>query len=225
MTRIVKDPTERKNEILDAAEELFMAKGYDATSVKDIISKVGVAHGLFYYYFSSKEDVLNAVVERYWDAISKELMTIAHDKDIGPVEKIEKIFLQGVLMKEKKMNILSNVVKSENPLLINKVIKYGIDMFVPILAIPVKEGVELGIFEVEYPEYVLEMHFIGTSYSLDIESLKEGIEPYRTKLLLMFDMLERMLGAKKGTFYNIKDIIIKMTDDILDKYYKDFIKK
>ncbi len=49
MVRISKDPEERKNEIVDAAEELFVTKGYEKTSISDIVKKVGVAQGLFYY--------------------------------------------------------------------------------------------------------------------------------------------------------------------------------
>ncbi|HOP09242.1 MAG TPA: TetR/AcrR family transcriptional regulator [Candidatus Methanofastidiosa archaeon] len=225
MARTVKDPEERRNEILDAAEELFVTKGYEATSIKDIIKKIDVAHGLFYYYFSSKEDVLNSIVIRYWDTISKRLSEIACDENKGPVEKIEEMFLEGVLMKKERMDILSNVLRTDNPLFMNKIIRYGIDMFVPILVVPVKEGIRQGIFHVDYPEYVLEMHFIGSSYSFDVHSLREGFDQYKIKLILMFDMLERMLGAKDGTFNNIKSIMGSMVDEIIEKYYSDFLNK
>jgi len=44
----------RVEEILDAAEALFTQKGYDATSIKDIIDAVGIARGTLYHHFSSK---------------------------------------------------------------------------------------------------------------------------------------------------------------------------
>ena len=62
--RIVKDATERKNEILDAAEELFAAKGYDATSTGDILERVGIARGTLYYHFQSKEEILDALMHQ-----------------------------------------------------------------------------------------------------------------------------------------------------------------
>ena len=45
MARITKDPVVRRNEIIDAAEELFYSVGYDETSVSDIVKSIGVAQG------------------------------------------------------------------------------------------------------------------------------------------------------------------------------------
>ena len=69
MARITKEYYERKNEILDAAQELFLTQGYEKTSVDNIIKKVGVAKGTFYYYFKSKEDLLDKLVKRMTDKI------------------------------------------------------------------------------------------------------------------------------------------------------------
>ena len=56
--RISKDYDVRKNEILDMAQKLFFEMGYEQTSVSNIIDAVGVAKGTFYYYFKSKEELL-----------------------------------------------------------------------------------------------------------------------------------------------------------------------
>ena len=62
--RIVKEADERKNEILDAAARLFMEKGFDRTSANDILAAVGIAKGTLYYHFKSKEDIMDALIER-----------------------------------------------------------------------------------------------------------------------------------------------------------------
>ena len=64
MVRITKDPQVRMTEILDAAEELFYVRGYHETAVSDIVKSNGVAQGTFYYYFKSKEEVLEALINR-----------------------------------------------------------------------------------------------------------------------------------------------------------------
>lgn len=61
--RVSKDPAVRRREILAAASKLFASKGYEATSVEDIVSQVKVAKGLFYYYFPKKESLLPAIAE------------------------------------------------------------------------------------------------------------------------------------------------------------------
>ena len=65
MARIVKEADERRNEILDAAETLFTEKGYSKTTIIDILNQVGIAKGTFYYYFKSKEEVMDAIIERF----------------------------------------------------------------------------------------------------------------------------------------------------------------
>ena len=63
--RIVKKPEERRAEMVAAASKLFARQGFVRTSVAEIVSAVDVAKGLFYYYFTTKDDMVKAVVEGY----------------------------------------------------------------------------------------------------------------------------------------------------------------
>ncbi len=91
MTRISKSPHERRKELLDTALELFMKNGYENTSVGDIVSKLGVAQGLFYYYFKSKEEVYRAALEQYTDEFTAKLQTTILDASIPLVGRIEAV--------------------------------------------------------------------------------------------------------------------------------------
>ena len=53
---------ERKQQLLDAAERLFAARGYAATRISDICAAAGVAKGLFYWYFPTKESLFEELV-------------------------------------------------------------------------------------------------------------------------------------------------------------------
>ncbi len=75
MMRISKSPQERKTEIIEAALELFLENGYEGTSVSMIVSRVGVAQGLFYYYFKSKEDVFQSAMEHYTDHLVEDIIS------------------------------------------------------------------------------------------------------------------------------------------------------
>ena len=61
----VKDTEERRNEFIDAAEKLFKQNGVVDTTVNAIVREMNVAKGLFYYYFKSKDDVIDAICEKY----------------------------------------------------------------------------------------------------------------------------------------------------------------
>lgn len=63
--RIVKNPADRKQEILDAAIRVFANKGYEKTSITDIAKEINVSQGLCYRYFPSKESMYDAAVEEY----------------------------------------------------------------------------------------------------------------------------------------------------------------
>ena len=63
--RIVKNPDERKQEILDAAVRVFAKKGYEKTSITDIAKEIGISQGLCYRYYASKEEIYDAALDKY----------------------------------------------------------------------------------------------------------------------------------------------------------------
>ena len=67
MPRITKEPAERRQEIIDTAMRLFYEKGYERTSITDIAREMGVAQGLCYRYFASKESIFDTALEQYAD--------------------------------------------------------------------------------------------------------------------------------------------------------------
>ncbi len=95
MTRVVKARDVRREELLDAALRLFADRGYHDTSVQAVTDAAGVAKGLFYHYFDSKEDLLDDLAVREADRIFAEVYA-AHDETSGtPLEQLA--FLLGML--------------------------------------------------------------------------------------------------------------------------------
>ena len=85
--RVVKKPEERRAEMVAAASRLFANQGFVRTSVAEIVSAVDVAKGLFYYYFTTKDDMVKAVVEGYCAYLGDRAMKIA-DAPLTAKEKI-----------------------------------------------------------------------------------------------------------------------------------------
>ena len=84
--RITKDPQERKQEILETAMRLFQEKGYEKTSISDIAKAIGVAQGLCYRYFPSKEVLFDEVVDQY-ATMQVQALSATVKKDIPPHQK------------------------------------------------------------------------------------------------------------------------------------------
>lgn len=69
----------RRRELLDAARELFAAKGFEQTNVSDIAARAGVSQGTIYWYFKSKDDLLMAVFEDWLSGLAQDYVTIVSE--------------------------------------------------------------------------------------------------------------------------------------------------
>ncbi len=74
---------ERRNEFVDAAEKLFKENGIVDTTISSIVKEMNVAKGLFYYYFKSKDDVIDAISEKY-NEVFNEMMNASMDHSDYP---------------------------------------------------------------------------------------------------------------------------------------------
>ncbi len=78
----------KRAQILDAAEALFFERGYDRTSVQDILDVLGMSKGGFYHYFDAKDSVLRAVIERRMQGRLDKLTSELYDSRRGPVDRL-----------------------------------------------------------------------------------------------------------------------------------------
>ena len=128
MARISKDPEERRIEIIKAAERLFNEKGFSNTAVSDIVKSIGVAQGTFYYYFKSKDDVFNAIVEKFLDESMAGITEIAKHEKLGTREKIELVLEKGLELIENNEGVISYLHTKGNMDLHEKVEKSSLSI-------------------------------------------------------------------------------------------------
>ena len=67
--------------LLETATQLFSENGYEATGVRDILQACGVSTGSFYHFFSSKESIFEAVIERYLQGYTERIGSIFTNED------------------------------------------------------------------------------------------------------------------------------------------------
>jgi TetR/AcrR family fatty acid metabolism transcriptional regulator len=82
-------PEERRRQILDAAVRAFAQKGYHACRVSDIATEAGVAYGLVYHYFESKEAVLEAIFRETWTMMLTAIEAVEQSEP-SPREQVRK---------------------------------------------------------------------------------------------------------------------------------------
>lgn len=196
--RIIKEAEERKNEILDAADELFGQKGFDGTSTGDILEKVGIARGTLYYHFKSKEDIMDALIERYNRQLISAAKTIAEDRSLSVYERIPRTILALNVEHSSGKEIIEQMHKPQNALMHQKTQHAIVRGITPIFAELVNEGIEQGLFYTPFPYESMEMliTYSNTVFDSDWEMTAEE----RSKRVQAFVYnMERLFGAAEGS--------------------------
>lgn len=201
--RIVKDAEERRNEILDTADELFALKGFDGTSTNDILEKVGIARGTLYHHFKSKEDIMDALIERYSARLLGAAQSIAADKNIPVVERIIRVVMALNLSGGGSKEIMEHIHKPQNALMHQKIQKVIIHGVPPILTEIIREGIEQGMFSTPYPYECMEMVVIYANTVFDGDMVALTDEERLSRVQAFVCNVERLLGADSGSLGDI----------------------
>ena len=143
---------ERKAELVETAHELFFKNGYDATAVSDIVKTAGVAQGTFYWYFKSKEEILDAVAERFAGMIFQGIQKVAEDKEMPADQKVWAIFGAAESSVERGGKIAEEIHTPRFSRYHDKIARYFLKRLIPVLTQVIYEGVEQGIFDTPSPE-------------------------------------------------------------------------
>jgi AcrR family transcriptional regulator len=197
--RIVKEAEERRNEILDAADELFGLKGFDGASTNDILDKVGIARGTLYHHFKSKEDILDALIERYNVRLLSAAQEIAADKSIPVVERIILVVMALNISGGSSKEIMEHIHKPQNALMHQKIQKVIINGVTPILAEIIREGIQEGMFNTPFPYECMEMIVIYANTVLDDDLVELTAEERVLRMQAFVFNIERLLGAEEGS--------------------------
>ena len=196
--RIVKSAEERKNEILDVAEQLFAEKGFDHASTNDIINRIGIARGTLYHHFRSKEEILDALVERMTrDSIARARIVLS-DQSRPLLERLTGVIIALDIDTGAGPVVLEQIHKPQNALLHQKMQERLISGVVPLIAELIREGNETGLFHSDYPDEAAEMIIIYSNIAFD-ELAGLTAEQLTRKSNAFVSHTERILGAKEGS--------------------------
>jgi AcrR family transcriptional regulator len=211
MTRIVKAPDERRSELIAYAQKLFYSKGYESTSVRDIVDEIGVAKGTFYYYFDSKTAVLEAVVDELIAQAQAILQEIVADETLAAIPKWIRAFqVVGnwkIERKDEMIALFRLLQKDENVLLQHKMWMQATQVLSPELAKIIAQGVEEGVFETEFIQDSAEIAlgtaqpFRDTIYDtlLNPDKYDDPAALAWRKITAVQTAIERVLGAPPGS--------------------------
>jgi AcrR family transcriptional regulator len=197
--RVVKEAEERKNEILDIAERLFVTKGFDNTSTNDIRNEIGIARGTLYYHFKSKEEILDVMIERMAKQLIEKLKEIVSQKNMSVLQRLTMItHALNVSSSNLGHEILKQVHKPQNALLHQKMQERVLTGINPLITCLIEECTMQGICQTDYPAEVVEMTLLY--YNTVFDDLMEHSEEAKQRKMAAFTYnLERLLKMEQGS--------------------------
>ena len=197
----------KKEQILDISLSLFLEKGYDNTSISDIVTSLDIARGTLYYHFESKEAIMDAIIEQSVKEIVEKVEKMVFKKDLSVYEKIISLFSTTSMKRKSGGDLMIDYLNQpQNALLHEKSNSSLIQKISPFLGKIIEEGVEEGLFDNAFPfetaEIILTMivGFLDPYY----ENMDESDLVRRTESLLY--NMERILGAKEGSLAILKEL-------------------
>ena len=198
--RVIKDADVRENEILDAATILFAEKGADHTSVADIMTAVGIAKGTLYHHFKSKEEIMDALIERQTSVLLKKAKMAAGDQSMPVNERMLRTVLALHMDTEQTegREMIRHLHEPQNALMHEKTKRVIFRQVPAIMAGIVEDGIAHGIFDAPYPLESMEMALCYLDVMLDDNILKLGKTQRSEKIRAFLCLLERLLGAESG---------------------------
>ncbi len=226
MSRTVKKPDERRSELIAHAQKLFYSKGYESTSVRDIVSAAGVAKGTFYYYFDSKSAVLEAMVDELIAYSLALLQEIIADDTLDAEQKWNRAITElnnwKVGQKTEMMALSRILYHDENALLWNKIRTKSMLMIAPELAKIIEQGVDERVFETEFVNNSAEIA-LAVMQTLSLAMVDILLRPgkyenpsglVRSKVSAVQTAIERVLGASPGS-------LPLLDSDTIDAWFED----
>lgn len=196
--RIVKEANERRNEILDVAERLFCTRGYDNTSTNDILAEIGIARGTLYYHFKSKEDILDAMIDRILDEIIRKASHIALDESVPVLERLTKTVLAANVDTKTGDMILEQVHKPQNALMHAKMQEKLLQQLLPLFMKMIDDGISQGLMQTDYPEDTIQMLLLYSNTVFD-DSIEYSEEEKKKKVLAFISNTETLLHMERGS--------------------------
>lgn len=187
-----KHPEETVNLILDVAFRLFMEKGYEHTSIQDIINHLGgLSKGAIYHHFKSKEDILVAVTNRMTEESNQMLAEIRDRSDLNGRDKLKTIFKESIQRPVQEDMFTVAPELSNNSRLLFSIFRETMDDAAPNYIQPILEqGIADGSIQTDYPEELAELIILVANIWMNPMIFGDSVEEARRKCMVFRQMMQ-----------------------------------
>ena len=159
--RVLKAPAVRRAELIDCAQRLFLTRGYERTTINDVIAAAGLSKGAFYHHFRSKEDMLEAIAERFARESAAYARDLGADPALNALQRLNLLLSLGRDWKREHIGELramfTTLLHRENAVLYHRIVDAVSAVLGPALARILEQGVTEGVFDAGEPRIAAEI--------------------------------------------------------------------
>ena len=206
-----KHPEVTEERILDVAQQLFLEKGYENTTIQDIVDGLGgLTKGAVYHHFKSKEEIMDAVEDRMF-AENNPFEAVRGRAGLSGLEKLREVVRLNQADAARAQMNLQAIPITRNPRVLAGLIESNRRTLTPYFAELLEEGNRDGSLHTAYVRELSELIPLLTSLWLLPSVFPATREELKHKFRFLGEMLQRM-GVPL-----VDDAILRMADDFLDR--------
>jgi len=190
-----KHPEQTVQHILTVAAQLFTEKGYEKTSIQDILDALGMSKGAIYHHFKSKDEILNAVMEQQFAYSARMLDQLVVDTTAATAREKLVHILEHVLS-DPQAHSLDRVLQTQikNPVFIVRGIQQAVQLDAPVIADILREGIKDGSISTSDPEATAEVFMMLVNIWINPAIFGRTIADTKQRLNFLQSLM-RTLGA------------------------------
>ena len=182
----------KQNQILDALQALLRDKNIQNISVSEIAQAAGIGKGSIYYYFPSKDSILDALVERNYEKPLETAKNLARQTAISPFTRMDMIF-QACRNSSSAFRAQDapDADAKENAFIRQKYMKHLISEMKPVLTEIIRQGISQGQIRFDYPAALAEIVLIVLTVKLDNAMAPSDPRETEETILGLISLLEK----------------------------------
>lgn len=192
----------KKELILDAMQSIMAENKAQTASVQDIANRAGIGKSTIYYYFKSKDDILDAVLERNYSKAIEQSWKLVYTEDMPALTKLKQLFHICAYphLELRQQEMVSYLHLQESALLHQKFLVMTIEKLTPILTDIIIQGIKEQSIQCHYPDETAEIILSIITFLLDPVIFPTEPEKRYKKLKALSELLEHSMHTLSGSF-------------------------
>lgn len=204
---------EKRNQIIVVALNQFMLNGYEKTSIQDIMVAGEISKGALYHYFSSKDEILDAVLDFIMESEADRLQSVIADPAMSSCDKLVRLIVAAEQDRkpEEAQQALEDFKKTRNSVFHYRLQEESLLSTARLFSAVISEGIDKGDFRpVNQPEVVSELIAGALQTIVTVTEVEtEDTDNLESRIEMFIHLLQWSLGVENGTFNAIGKSLYK----------------